>query len=130
MKIKAKSSLSNPRITAKERGLLKGSIRRVFARSDLRRKVLDSADIAHTDSTRPRVRKWSRCPICSKATPKYTMVVDHIDPVIPVDKSFEELGMDDTVNRTWCFEPNLQPICPDCHKHKTKLERAARKANK
>jgi hypothetical protein len=48
--------MNNPRVTSKERGLLKGAIRRVFSRSDLRRKVIELSRIDHTDSTRPRVK--------------------------------------------------------------------------
>lgn len=120
----------NKRITAKERGLLKGSIRRVFARSELRQKIINSVDITHSDLNRPRVKKWSLCPVCKTPKPKYTMVVDHISPVIPVEMSFEEMSLDDVIDRMWCEENNLQPICEDCHKVKTKLEQAERRKNK
>lgn len=117
----------NKRITAKERGLLKGSIRRVFARSELRQRVLDAAQIIYEDVKRPRVKKWSKCAVCLKPTPKYLAAVDHKEPVILVSSSFEEQGMDITVNRTWCSEENLQVICEECHDSKTKAERAERK---
>lgn len=117
----------NDRITPKERGLLKGSIRRVFARSELRRKVLATASITHIDPERKRVKKWSKCPLCGLPTPTYLMQVDHISPVIPLDKTFEEIGLDQTVDRTWCNENNLMPVCKTCHTKKTKEERKARK---
>lgn len=121
---------NNSRITSRERGLLKGAIRRVFARSDLRRKVLDAQDIIHSDSSRPRVKKWSRCQVCKIAFPKYLAVVDHVMPVIAVTSSFEEQGMDVTTDRTWSEESNLQVICEQCHAVKTKAEREQRKLNK
>lgn len=120
----------NKRVTPRERGLLKGAVRRVFARSDLRRQALDAAVIEHADESRPRVKKWCRCAVCEKPTPKYLTVVDHLDPVIPTDSSFEAMGLDKTVDRTWCDPSNLQPICPDCHKVKSASETKARKANK
>lgn len=120
----------NDRITKRERGLLKGAMRRVFSRSDLRRKVLDSVDVVHTDPNRPRVKKWSRCPVCTNLTPKYLMIVDHIDPVIPVNTSFENMSMDEVLDRMWCVIINLQPICATCHDSKTKVEREQRKINK
>lgn len=120
----------NPRITPRERGLLKGAVRRVFARSDLRHKVLSSADAVHSDDMRPRVKKWSRCQVCAEIVPRYLVVVDHIIPVIPIDSSFEEMGMDKTVDRMWCEEENLQPICPRCHLAKSKGEKDERKAFK
>jgi 5-methylcytosine-specific restriction endonuclease McrA len=120
----------NDRITKRERGLLKGALRRVFSRSELRQKVLNTADIQHHDLSRPRVKKWSRCPVCYTAVPKYTMVVDHIDPVIPINSSFELMSLDTVVDRLWCIENNLQPLCEPCHTKKTKVEREERKLNK
>lgn len=118
---------SNPRITPKERGLLKGSIRRVFARSELRLKVLSRVTIEHSDPNRPRVKKWGYCETCGVVTPKYLLAVDHVIPVIAVDSTFEDQGADATINRTWCEEINLAAICDTCHNHKTALERAERK---
>lgn len=120
----------NSRITPKERGLLKGAIRRVFSRSELRRKVIDAAVIEHSDPKRPRVTKWCRCFICLNPTAKYQTQVDHVIPVIPINSSFEELGLDATADRTWCDEENLQAICESCHDIKTKQERKARKEAK
>lgn len=121
----------NPRITPRERGLLKGAIRRVFARSDLRRKVVDAAIIEHTDSSRKRVKTWVRCSSCGKPEAKSNVVVDHIIPVIDVNSSFEEQGADVTIDRTWCEESNLQVICiSPCHENKTKEERKLRSKNK
>lgn len=120
----------NPRITKRERGLLKGAMRRVFSRSELRQRVLDTATIVYSDTTRPRVKKWAKCPVCLIISPKYLFVVDHIVPVIPVDSSFEEMSLDTVVDRLWCVENNLQPICESCHTIKTSSEKAERKINK
>lgn len=120
----------NPRITPRERGLLKGSIRRVFARSDLRRAVLEAAAVDHSDPAHPRVKKWSRCAVCKKPYPRYKTVVDHRVPVIALDSSFEEQGLDKTVDRTWCDPTNLDAICEPCHKAKSKGESDVRKQNK
>lgn len=120
----------NPRITPRERGLLKGAIRRVFARSDLRRKVIEGAIIEHSDPSRKRVKTWVKCAVCSKPEAKSNVVVDHLIPVIAVNSSFEEQGADVTIDRTWSEESNLQPICPECHDIKTKAERKLRSQNK
>lgn len=117
----------NPRITKKERGLIKGALRRVFSRSELRKKILDTADIDHTDSTRPRVKKWSKCPVCLTISPKYLMVVDHIEPVVRIEESFENMSVDTVVDRLWCEQKNLQPICPSCHNIKSKTENKSRR---
>jgi hypothetical protein len=117
----------NPRITKRERGLLKGAIRRVFSRSELRRQVIEAARIEHSDSKRKRVKKWCKCNICGCAEAISNCVVDHRNPVIPVDSSFEELGLDSTVDRLWCDPENLQCVCDTCHLIKSKLETRMRR---
>ena len=120
----------NPRITPKERGLLKGAIRRVFSRSELRRKVVDAAIIDHHDPERPRVSLWVRCAVCTMPCAKYQAQVDHMDPIIPAHSSLEHMLWGEVVDRTWCPESNLQVICPTCHKAKTKAENAERRKHK
>lgn len=120
----------NPKLTPKERGLLKGSIRRVFARSELRQQVLQTVRIDHYDADRPRVKKWGLCPGCLLKVPLYKFQVDHKDPVIPTNSSFEEMTLDEVVDRTWTTENNLTPLCESCHTVKTKAESAERKRHK
>lgn len=112
----------NERITSRERGLIKGALRRVFSRSDLRRDVIATSIIKHTDPRRPRVKAWGLCAVCRKHTPKSYLVVDHILPLIPVDQSFEEMSMDTFLDRLWCDPSNLQAICEICHFTKTSQE--------
>jgi 5-methylcytosine-specific restriction endonuclease McrA len=119
--------MNNPRMTAKERNLLKGAIRRVFSRSDLRRKVVEATRIDYHDPNRPRVKKWSACQCCGFYTPTYQIEVDHKDPLVPINKTLEQMSWDTVVDRTWCEENNLWGICELCHTNKTKLERKARK---
>jgi hypothetical protein len=120
----------NPRITAKERNLLKGAIRRVFSRSDLRKAAIEASRIEHFDPARPRVTKWSRCTACHKPTATYQMDVDHSDPIVPVDTSLELMSWDMVVNRVWCELSNLKPVCKLCHKVKTKEENKLRNKNR
>ncbi len=118
--------MDNPRITAKERGLIKGAIRRAFSRSELRQKIMARARIEHSDPSKPRCKKWIRCEVCKQPSPEWSSDVDHIDPLIPIGKTMAEMSMDELVNRTWCPEENLQAICLTCHDAKTKIEREAR----
>lgn len=120
----------NNRITPKERNLLKGAVRRVFSRSDLRRKIVDLSRVDYYDAERPRVKKWSICPSCKKYIPTYQMQVDHIDPIIPINTAFEHMSLDEVVDRTWCEEHNLLATCIDCHKLKTKQENKLRREQK
>lgn len=117
-------------MTAKERNLLKGAIRRVFARSEIRRAVIAISVVNITFENRPRVKRWSLCPSCTKYIPTYQMVVDHIEPLVPISTSLEDMSWDTVVDRTWCEQNNLMAICKDCHKIKTKLENKERKRSK
>ena len=121
----------NPRMSKKELGLLKGAIRRVFSRSDLRRSVIAKARIeGHQDSSRPRVKKWATCHECKQPTPEYLMQVDHVDPIIPIDSSLDEMKIDDLVNNVWCDANKLDALCKPCNSIKTKAENKLRRENK
>jgi 5-methylcytosine-specific restriction endonuclease McrA len=118
-------------MTVKERNLLKGAIRRVFSRSELRRAVIETSIVkGHSDPTRPRVKNWCICPTCKSYTPKSYMQVDHVLPIVPIDSRLEDMSWDTVVDRTWCDRNNLQPICVDCHKVKSKQEQKLRRLNK
>lgn len=115
--------MKNPRVTNKERGLLKGAIRRVFGRSDLRRSVIDSAVInGYKDPKRKAVKFWVKCTSCGKMEAKSNVQVDHVDPVIPINSSFDEMTLDEVVNRMWCDLKNLAIVCKPCHTLKSKAE--------
>lgn len=116
-------SPSNP----KERNLIKGAIRRVFSRSELRKQALELSRIDYTNPDRPRVTKWSRCTICKEPTPTYQIEIDHVVPLVPLDKKLEEMSWDEVVDRAWCDILNLKPVCKPCHKAKSKLENAERR---
>lgn len=120
----------NPRVTKKDRELLQGALRRVFSRSELRKVALDAVKVDHSDPDRPRVKKWGKCPICLIISPLYKFQVDHIDPVVPLDKSYHSMGLDETVDRMWCEQKGLQGICESCHNEKSQAERKIRNSNK
>lgn len=120
----------NSRISPKEWGLIKGALRRVFSRSDLRRQALELSRTNHTDPNRKRVTRWSRCPYCKKHTPTYQMEVDHLLPVIALTESLHDLDANTLVNRIWCDAENLVAICKPCHTEKTRQETKQRAANR
>lgn len=117
----------NDRVTRKERGLIKGALRRVFSRSELRKAAIDASRIDYTDAARPRVTKWSRCPVCSRPTPTYLMECDHKIPVVKIDQASADMTADQLVDAIWCKSENLLAICKDCHKAKSKSEAAERR---
>ena len=115
----------------KERNLIKGAIRRVFSRSELRRRALDAAQIKdYHDPSRKRVTRWGKCSMCQALTPLYLLEIDHTDPIIPTDSSLEEMSWDQVIDRVWCDERNLRAMCKSCHAQKSTLENKERRKNK
>lgn len=124
-------SLQNPRLTKKDKGLLKGSIRRVFSRSDLRKSIIEKAIVpGYKDPKRKAVKFWVKCESCGKMEAKSNVQVDHVIPLVPIDRSAEDMSMDELVDRAWCEESNLKPLCKPCHHTKTGLENKERRAFK
>lgn len=122
--------MKNPK-SSKERGLLKGAMRRVFSRSDLRKTAIaKTVIIGYVNKDRPRVKKWSICNNCLQDIPTYQMEVDHVEPLIPLNRSLEDMSWEEVVDRLWCEESNLVAICKDCHKDKTKREAKQRREYK
>ena len=120
--------MKNSRISAKERGLIKGALRRVFSRSDLRKTAVDKSLVKnYHDPLRIRVKRWSICPECQEYIPTYKMQVDHISPVIKLTESLDDISWDQLVDRLWCEEDNLVAICTECHKVKSKNENKERR---
>lgn len=122
--------MNNNRMTAKERNLIKGAVRRVFSRSELRRAAIDKVRAVHSDEKRKRVKNWCLCPSCNKYEAISNMQVDHILPIVPLNKTLEDMSWDEVINNIWCVIDNLQAICKSCHKLKSKEEAKQRRLNK
>lgn len=119
--------MRNPK-NPKERGLIKGALRRVFSRSELRKRALDKALVKdYHDPSRKRVTRWGRCAACNKLEPLYLLQIDHKAPIIPIDKALDEMTWDEVVDNLWCDERNLQACCKPCHKAKSKIENSERR---
>lgn len=119
--------MNNKNMTPKERNLLKGAVRRVFSRSELRRSVVELTVVrGYEDTKRPRVKTWCKCPMCKEMTPKSYMQVDHIVPIIGLSETLADLSWDTVIDRTWCNNNNLQALCITCHLKKTKEEKKQR----
>lgn len=53
--------------------------------------------------------------------------MDHIECVIPYEKTTKEMSLDEIVPRIYCHEDKLQYICKSkCHKEKTAKEKSIR----
>lgn len=118
------------KLTPKEHALIRGAIRRVFSRSDLRRSVIEAALITHQDPSRPRVKRWGRCNLCQIPTPKSYLEVDHIKPVIKVTEKAIDVPVHTFIERLWCDKDNLQAVCIICHKSKSIFENRERRIKK
>lgn len=73
-----------------------------------------------------RTAEHYTCAVCGNAFPAKHVVVDHVEPVIPIT-GFSE--WDTIIRRMYCPAENLQVVCKPCHKIKTKQENEERKAH-
>lgn len=55
------------------------------------------------------------------------MQVDHHYPIVPLNRSLEDMTPTELVDRIWCDEKNLTPMCKPCHNVKTKAENKERR---
>lgn len=118
-------------MTYKDMNHIKGGMRKAFARSDLYAMVREKYRVEHSDPVNnPRCKKWAYCAVCGIVTPEWKTDVDHIEPMVPVDKHFEDMSLDESANRLWCEIENLQVICNLCHDVKTNAEKELRKPYK
>ena len=138
-----KDELKPPTPDIVKKRLIKGGIRRVFRQSIEMRVVLQSSRIELPPKTlkdgsvgkKNQVRY--KCAVCGNLFSQKDVAVDHIDPVIPLHRSEEDLTIDEMAYRIWCNTNNLQVICnttlkknngiPSCHKIKTDEENFIRK---
>lgn len=56
--------------------------------------------------------------------------LDHIEQVVPLDKTLHEMSLDEIAIRVYTKEDNIQYICEDCHKKKTAKEKTERTSRK
>lgn len=111
--------------------IVKGSIRKAFARSSFPALIEIREDAIHPTIKGPRGGKQYICACCGKTFGITKIAVDHIDPVIPLDKTINDLSWDYIVERMFCKKEELQVLCTEiCHKKKTAEERKERKRYK
>jgi len=65
------------------------------------------------------------CNSCKGIFKRGQYVLDHIEPVIPVDKGFTT--WDDYIERMFCDVSNFQLLCKVCHDSKSTTEKELRK---
>lgn len=74
-----------------------------------------------------RLAEHYECAGCHTLFPSSDIAVDHSAPVV---RTTGFVSWDDVISRLFCSTENLQVLCKECHKVKTKQENEERKANK
>lgn len=74
-----------------------------------------------------RLAQHFLCAACADEFPATGVQVDHISPVVG---SSGFTTWDDYINNMYCEKDNLQVLCLDCHKIKTKEEREVQNKNR
>lgn len=112
------------RITPKERGMILGAIRKAFSRSAWAAKARSKAQ---AETKGPRGGKLYECAACGSLNNASGINVDHVRPVVPVGTAYTDYTWDVLAAKLWCEASNLQVLCKECHKKKSKEEASARR---
>lgn len=113
------------RLSAKEINGIISAIKRAFSRSAWARKACKKYESGNKG---PRGGKLYFCNSCGKECIRSKMHLDHIVPVVPVTTTAKAMPLNFLIQRLWCDHDNLQLLCIDCHKQKTKEEKKERAA--
>lgn len=115
-----------------QNAVLRGAIRRAFARSPIIREILNESrrEVPRykKDGSLHKVPSVQRqCQVCNEWVGASHIAVDHIIPVISTEGTFVDWNT--YVKAVWCGRENLQRICDTCHQIKTNKERFERDFN-
>lgn len=121
----------------KLRNLLIGAIKRVWHRHPNRIAVVKRVRIEESktlkdgsQAAKPAV--FYLCEQCgAKCKPQPhkdfpQIQIDHRDPIVPVGKTYSDLTWDEYLSRVFCPVENLDALCANCHRAKSKVEVAGR----
>jgi len=109
--------------------VVRGAIRRTFARAPVKQEVLKAVrkEFPKHRKDGSRAKKDAvcyLCNVCKKYVGSTKVSVDHIIPVVSPEGFVD---WNTFVDRLYCGSENLQVICDDCHKAKTKEENRLRR---
>src|SRR6478735_5109605 len=106
---------------------IKSALRSGSQRWPPRYEVLNAAKCGkYINEATGRLAEHYHCNNCNNRFPAKCVVVDHIEPVVPVS-GFN--SWDEVISRMFCPASGLQVLCKPCHKIKTKEENDLRRAN-
>lgn len=113
---------------SKFQSFIKSTLRKGTTRWPPKYEVLNEAKRGkQINKESSRLAEHFECASCLKLFPAKYVVVDHIEPVIPVTGF---TSWDDVILRMFCPAEGLQVLCKTCHSVKTKEENAQRKLYK
>lgn len=113
---------------SKFQSFIKSTLRKGTTRWPPKYEVLNEAKRGKQINTATgRTAEHYQCAHCGLSFPAKLVVVDHIDPVVPVSGF---VSWDDVIRRMFCDAEGLQVLCKTCHSIKTKEENAQRKLYK
>lgn len=100
---------------------VRNALRRIFGRTPFHRGALER--VKRVEYKGKRKYCWYTCAHCGEEYPRKFVHVDHIDPVVDVNRGPESLEI--YVQRL--FTDNLQILCKNCHKAKSTAENKVRR---
>lgn len=113
---------------SKFQSFIKSTLRKGTTRWPPKYEVLNAAKRGKMVNERTgRLAEHYCCASCGEFYPANMVVVDHIEPVVPITGF---TSWDVVISRMFCDVEGLQVLCKECHKIKTKEENAQRKLYK
>ena len=104
---------------------IKGALRQVAKFAPEVKEALNNA--IHPTIKGPRGGAMFKCAKCKKSFDRKEVQVDHVEPVIPIEKRTVDLDWNEIISRMFCSAENYQVLCKPCHKEKSDEERKERK---
>ena len=105
---------------------IKGALRNVARYIPEKKEAIRRA--IHPTEKGPRGGSLIICNHCGRCFPIKDIQVDHIIPVIPVNRKIKDWN--EYIERLFCPVENLQCLCKDCHLIKTNSEYLQKNENR
>ena len=111
---------------ARLRSFIQSALRKAFSRYPPKYGAMKKALVGKKQNkTTGRMAYHYRCSKCRKHFPSIDIQIDHKEPVVHVEKGFEDWNT--YVERLFCSEDNLQVLCKSCHSKKSEGENRKRR---
>ena len=101
-----------------EEARIRGALRQLARYMPVKKECL--AESIHPTEKGPRGGALRVCAHCGLCFPMHKVHVDHIEPVIPVDREIKDWN--EYIVRLFCDIDNLQVLCKECHLIKSNNE--------